>query len=269
MSSADPLALWSHHLAQKHLATLGSMSTSSPPAKELSTLLHLASQVAAPQLPLEVLFDLAVICPPWPAASSEGEVVQDPIRQLFDQHWAEADDERQASLNDFAQSLTEATEGSSSSLKPLLVFAFLRMGGPRAVRAILSSDTLKVRFLLESLSDTYTSAEASLPVRLFGLHAFSLLLGTSADSLSASTLPPLDAVLATLPPPSDDLPKPFTSVWSDVETLFGLSGKVIDIPGWGDIAMRLLQLEGDRSGWEDEALRLELRETVYSSNVSS
>lgn len=260
---ATPLETWAHHLAQRHLAHLAHLTSSSPPAAELPVLLHLAEQVPSAQLPLEVLLDLAVVCPPWPQDGAGA----DPVRALFDRRWAattDADD-RTASLAGLAEALVALGSSADSPVRLALVFALLRMGGEPAVSAVLALERELVQGLLEELARTYASAASTLSIRLVCLHALSLLLGASSGVASSAPLPPLAAVLPTLPAPSDELPKPFASLWSDGETLFGLSSRVIDAPGWGDVAMQLLQLEGDRKEWETEALRLEQTETLYPS----
>jgi hypothetical protein len=270
--AAESLQPWAHHLAQRHLADLANLTSSSPPASELPVLLHLADQVPSSQLPLEVLLDLAVVCPPWPqdvgTAGRPGS--RDPIPALFGKHWVATNDERRADLASLASAIVSLGAGSPASpIRVVLIFALLRMGGRPAVEALLALESVDVQSVLEELSRTYASDQATLSVKLFCLHALSLLLGVSLSEDAGSTpLPPLDAVAAALPAPSDELPRPFTSLWSDGETLFGLSGRVIDAPAYGNVAMQLLQLEGDRKEWETEALRLEQNETVYPSMVS-
>lgn len=267
----DSLQPWAHHLAQRHLADLANLTSSSPPASELPGLLHLADQVPSSQLPLEVLLDLAVICPPWPQDSSitDGPGSQDPVAALFAKHWVATDNDRRIELDGLASAVVSLSSGSPASpFRVVLVFALLRMAGRAAVEALVALEVAGVQGVLEELARTYASDQATLSVKLFGLHALSLLLGVSAEDGGSALLPPLEAVVATLPPPSDELPRPFTSLWSDGETLFGLSSRVIDAPGFGNVAMQLLQLEGDRKEWETEALRLEQAETVYPKGVS-
>lgn len=223
-----------HALAGAHLAS--ALPPSSPPST-LTHILKLALDDATPSLSLETLLSLSLLCP-WEACP--------PLASLYTRASPSS-----AVLADAASALLATTPAVPSDKLALLLHAFLKLSPKPAASSPIAQtlrDHADLPRTLRRLSETYPTLP--IPHALHLLHALALL--------GPENLPSPSVLLAELPAEFNDPPAPFTSLWADYQTLFDLSSKVLERGGdWGDVAIRLLGLEGGRAAWEKEALRRE------------